>query len=93
MDFGWYGEADVSAGVSYLAGRSDVDEGRIAVVGLSMGGEEAIGAAAARRIRAVVAEGATNRAFADRDSWQTHTACGDGYNNASTGCCSGSPTC
>jgi dienelactone hydrolase len=67
MDFGWYGDADVHAGVSYLVGRSDVDERRIAVVGLSMGGEEAIGAAASDdRIRAVVAEGATNRSLSDR---------------------------
>jgi pimeloyl-ACP methyl ester carboxylesterase len=67
MDFGWYGDADVHAGVSYLVGRSDVDERRIAVVGLSMGGEEAIGAAASDdRIRAVVAEGATNRGLSDR---------------------------
>lgn len=67
MDFGWYGEADIAAAVDYLAGRADVDERRIAVVGLSMGGEEAIGAAAADpRIAAVVAEGATNRVAADK---------------------------
>src|SRR5690606_4079731 len=58
MDWGWYGEADIAAAVTYLAGRADVDAGRIAVVGLSMGGEQAIGAAGAdERIRAVVAEG------------------------------------
>jgi dienelactone hydrolase len=44
-----------------------VDPGRIGVVGFSMGGEEAIGAAAADgRIRAVVAEGATARRSADK---------------------------
>lgn len=67
MDFGWYGDQDVTGAVSFLASRPDVDPGRIAVLGLSMGGEEAIGAAAAdSRIAAVVAEGATHRIAADR---------------------------
>lgn len=67
MDFGWYGDEDVSAAVSYLQSQPDVDGSRIAALGLSMGGEEAIGAAAGdSRIRAVVAEGATNRVTADR---------------------------
>ena len=45
----------------------DVDDERIAAVGMSMGGEQAIGAAAADpRIRAVVAEGATNRVAGDK---------------------------
>ena len=44
-----------------------MDPSRIGVLGLSMGGEEAIGAAGADpRIRAVVAEGATNRVAADK---------------------------
>ena len=68
MDFGWYGDEDVSAAVSFLQTRPDVDDELIAAVGLSMGGEEAIGAAAGdRRIRTVVAEGATNRVPADRE--------------------------
>jgi dienelactone hydrolase len=55
--------------VSYVAAQPDVDPGRIAVLGLSMGGEEALGAAAADpRIAAVVAEGATNR-VADDKAW------------------------
>ncbi len=67
MDFGWYGDEDATAAVSFLAGRPDVDDGRIALVGLSMGGEEAIGAGAADpRVCAVVAEGATNRVAADK---------------------------
>lgn len=67
MDLGWYGELDTQAAVDFLAGRRDVDAGRIGVVGLSMGGEEAIGAAGVdRRIRAVVAEGATGRTAADK---------------------------
>ncbi|MCU0310656.1 MAG: alpha/beta fold hydrolase [Acidimicrobiales bacterium] len=67
MDFGWYGDADLAAAVDLLATRVDPD--RIGVVGFSMGGEEAIGAAAADgRIRAVVAEGATGRQ-ADDKAW------------------------
>ncbi len=67
MDFGWYGDLDVCAGVRFLASRPEVDPERIAVVGFSMGGEEAIGAAATDpRIHAVVAEGATGRTAADK---------------------------
>ena len=66
MDFGWYGDADVQGAVTFLGARPDVHSGRIAAVGLSMGGEEAIGAAATDpRIKAVVAEGATGRVAAD----------------------------
>jgi fermentation-respiration switch protein FrsA (DUF1100 family) len=67
MDAGWYGDRDVSAAVGFLQRQPGVDAGRIGVLGLSMGGEEAIGAAAAdRAIRAVVAEGATHRTAADK---------------------------
>lgn len=66
MDFGWYGERDIAAGVSFLASRPEVTDG-VAVVGLSMGGEEAIGALGAdRRIVAAVAEGATARTDEDK---------------------------
>jgi pimeloyl-ACP methyl ester carboxylesterase len=68
MDFGWYGDTDIGAAVSFLAAQPEVDADRIAVVGLSMGGEEALGAAAGDpRIAAVVAEGATGRTDADKD--------------------------
>lgn len=70
MDLGWYGDADVRAGVDFLARQDGVATDRIAVLGLSLGGEEAIGAAAADpRIRAVVAEGATGRSAADKARW------------------------
>lgn len=67
MDFGWYGDADIAAAVTFLQAEPDVDDERIAAVGMSMGGEEAIGAAAGdARIKAVVAEGATNRSAGDK---------------------------
>ena len=68
MDFGWYGDADIAAATEFLAGRDDVDPGRIGAVGSSMGGEEAIGASGSNALlRAVVAEGATARVAADED--------------------------
>jgi dienelactone hydrolase len=67
MDFGWYGDTDTAAAVTFLQAQPDVDRERIAAVGMSMGGEEAIGAAGAdARIKAVVAEGATNRVAGDK---------------------------
>ncbi len=68
MDLGWWGDEDLGAAVDFLADRPEVDEGRIGVLGLSMGGEEAIGALGADdRIAAVVAEGATVRVAGDKD--------------------------
>lgn len=67
MDMGWYGDADIDAAVSFLERQPDVSAGRIAAVGLSMGGEEAVGAAARDdRIKAVVGEGVTGRTAADK---------------------------
>lgn len=67
MDAGWNGDADISGALSFLGAQGDVDATRLGAVGLSMGGEEAIGAAAADpRLRAVVAEGATNRVPGDK---------------------------
>jgi len=67
MDFGWYGDPDIEGAVSFLVEQPEVDPKRIAAIGLSMGGEEAIGAMAAdSRLAAVVAEGATNRTDADK---------------------------
>jgi pimeloyl-ACP methyl ester carboxylesterase len=74
MDFGWYGDADVGAAVDYLAG---LGIARIGLLGLSMGGEEAIGAAAVDpRVAAVVAEGATHRTAADKAAWLPHGPAG-----------------
>jgi pimeloyl-ACP methyl ester carboxylesterase len=69
MDFGWHGDDDIAAATAYLADRPDVDSNRIGLIGLSMGGEEALGATATNPlVRAVVAEGATARSAAD-ESW------------------------
>ncbi len=68
MDFGWNGDLDIAAGTAFLASRAEIDPERIGVVGFSMGGEEAIGAAASDPlIRAVVAEGATARRSTDKE--------------------------
>lgn len=45
MDFGWRGDPDIAAATAYLANRPDVDRWRIGVVGMSMGGEQALGPA------------------------------------------------
>jgi dienelactone hydrolase len=69
MDFGWHGDADIAAATTYLASRPEIDPERLGALGLSMGGEEALGATATNELlRAVVAEGATARAAAD-EAW------------------------
>jgi uncharacterized protein len=66
MEWGWHGEEDVDAAVTYLLSRSDVTAGGVGVLGLSMGGQEAITAAAQDpRIGAVVSEGAIGQVFED----------------------------
>jgi uncharacterized protein len=72
MDFGWWGDRDIAAAVSFLARQPAVHTGRIGLVGESMGGEQALAAIGADpRIRAVVAEGATGQQLADR-GWLPH---------------------
>lgn len=67
MDAGWWGDRDITAAVTFLQHQPGIDPTRIGVLGLSMGGEEAIGAAAADpAIRAVVTEGASHRTAADK---------------------------
>jgi len=44
--FGWRGDDDIAGAVRYLRDRAGVDPGRIAALGLSMGAEEALRAAA-----------------------------------------------
>jgi pimeloyl-ACP methyl ester carboxylesterase len=56
--WGWTGEQDVGAAVTYLESRDDVEPGRIGALGLSMGGEIVLHAAGVNDgIAAVVAEG------------------------------------
>ena len=72
MDFGWWGDRDITAAVSFLARQPGVQAGKIAVLGESMGGEQALAAAGADpRIRAVVAEGALGQQLADH-GWLPH---------------------
>lgn len=67
MEFGWFGNQDIAAALTYLQMRPEVDPQRLGAVGISMGGEQAVGAAATdTRIRAVVGEGVTGRTAADK---------------------------
>lgn len=76
MDFGWWGDRDVALAVRWLQTRPDITSGRIGALGMSMGGEEAIGAAASNpAIRAVVAEGALWRGSMDA-GWLPRDASG-----------------
>ncbi|MER7330480.1 MULTISPECIES: CocE/NonD family hydrolase [unclassified Micromonospora] len=60
--FGWRGETDVRAALAFLAGRPEVDPRRVGGLGLSVGGEILLQAAArGTGLRAVVAEGAGTR--------------------------------
>ena len=64
--FGWQGERDVHAAVAFLEGRPDVDPERIGGIGLSVGGEMMIEAAAeSPALRAIVSEGASARSVRD----------------------------
>ena len=66
--WGWHGVADVDGALTWLLAESGVDPGRVGILGLSMGGEVAITAAAAdERLGAVVAEGVSARVPADMD--------------------------
>jgi hypothetical protein len=62
--FGWKGERDIHAAVAYLQQRPDVDPERIGGLGLSVGGEMMIEAAAeSDSLKAVVSEGAGIRSI------------------------------
>lgn len=64
--FGWGGARDVEAAAAYLSGRPDVDRTRIGGIGLSVGGELLLQAAARTPLlRAVVSEGAGVRSIRD----------------------------
>jgi hypothetical protein len=60
--FGWGGDRDILAAVEYLRSRPDVDPARIGGIGLSVGGELMLQAAAETPgLAAVVSEGAGTR--------------------------------
>jgi hypothetical protein len=60
--FGWGAAPDVDAAVAFLASQPDVKDGRIGGLGLSVGGEVLLEAAAANPgLRAVVSDGAGER--------------------------------
>jgi fermentation-respiration switch protein FrsA (DUF1100 family) len=62
--FGWEGERDVHAAVEFLQQRADVDPDRIGGIGLSVGGEMMIEAAAeSKELKAVVSDGAGIRSI------------------------------
>jgi alpha/beta superfamily hydrolase len=72
--FGWGGDRDVKAAIDFLQHRPDVDPERIGGIGLSVGGEMMLEAAAETdELKAVVSEGAGARAFSDardqEDAW------------------------
>jgi dienelactone hydrolase len=64
--YGWDGEPDLAAAIGFLRARRDVDPGRIGGLGLSVGGELLLQAAAhTPALRAVVSEGAGARSLAE----------------------------
>jgi pimeloyl-ACP methyl ester carboxylesterase len=78
MDFGWYGEADAAGALDFLAQQREVSRDRLGLVGLSMGGEQAVGAAGVDdRVAAVVAEGVTSRVAADKGYLAAHGTRGE----------------
>jgi predicted alpha/beta hydrolase len=75
--FGWGSAKDLDAAIVFLRARSDVEEGRIGGLGLSVGGKQLLEAAAGNPgLQAVVSEGAGWRSvrepFAREDvsAWQ-----------------------
>jgi fermentation-respiration switch protein FrsA (DUF1100 family) len=73
--FGWQGERDIHAAVAFLQRRPDVDPDRIGGIGLSVGGEMMIEAAAeSAALKAIVSEGASSRSVRDEHAngsgWQ-----------------------
>jgi dienelactone hydrolase len=64
--FGWGGTKDIDAAVDFLEQRPDVDPDRIGGIGLSVGGELMLQAAAeSDRLDAVVSEGAGTRSLGE----------------------------
>jgi dienelactone hydrolase len=73
--FGWQGERDIHAAVAFLQRQADVDPEKIGGIGLSVGGEMMIEAAAeSSALKAIVSEGASSRSVRDEiengSGWQ-----------------------
>ena len=65
--FGWGGDKDIIAAIEFLKTRPDVEPGRIGGIGLSVGGELMLEAAAKTdELAAVVSEGAGTRQFSEQ---------------------------
>jgi uncharacterized protein len=65
--FGWGGDRDLLAAAAYLSSRDDVDSSRIGAIGLSVGGEMLIRAAAhSDAFAGVVSEGASGQSVRDQ---------------------------
>jgi uncharacterized protein len=63
---GWQGERDIHAAVTFLQQQPDVDPQRIGGIGLSVGGEMMIEAAAeSNALKAIVSEGGSGRSYRD----------------------------
>jgi uncharacterized protein len=86
--FGWEGERDIHAAVAFLQTRPDVDPDRIGGIGLSVGGEMMIEAAAeSPALKVIMSEGASGRSVRDElanpgSSWQS--ILGNGFATAAT---------
>jgi uncharacterized protein len=64
--WGWGGDTDIKAAIAFLKRRPDVERGRIGGIGLSVGGEMMLEAAAdTESLAAVVSEGAGARMFTE----------------------------
>jgi uncharacterized protein len=72
MDFGWLGGRDIAAAMSFLDRQPGIRPGKLALLGESMGGEQALAAMGTDpRIRAVIGEGVTGQQLADH-GWMMH---------------------
>ena len=86
--FGWQGERDIHAAVAFLQRRPGIDPERIGGIGLSVGGEMMIEAAAeSAALKAIVSEGASGRSVRDElanpgGGWQE--LIGNGFATAAT---------
>lgn len=73
--WGWGWQHDVDGALAFLQHQPDVDPARLGGLGLSTGADVLIEVAATNRsLRAVVADGATGRSFADRLPGRLNTA-------------------